>query len=66
VQCTCQVAVTLYLLYLQVGVAFLAGVGFAVLLVPVNRYIAVKIAELSESLMAQKDCRVKVCNLLIS
>jgi len=39
----------------------LAGVGFAVLLIPVNRYIAVKIADLSESLMAQKDARVKVC-----
>jgi len=48
------------LLYLQVGVAFLAGVAFAVVLIPVNRYIAVKIADLSESLMAQKDARVKV------
>jgi len=55
-----QVALALYLLYLQVGVAFLAGVGFAVLLIPVNRYIAVKIADLSRSLMSQKDARVKV------
>jgi len=50
----------LYLLYLQVGVAFLAGVAFAVLLIPVNRYIAVKIGELSQTLMVQKDSRVKV------
>ena len=33
-----QVAVSLYLLYSQVGLAFLAGLGFAVLLIPINRY----------------------------
>lgn len=32
-----QVAISLYLLYSQVGLAFLAGLGFAVLLIPINR-----------------------------
>ena len=34
--------------------------GFCILLVPVNRWLAVKIGQLSTSMMAQKDQRVKV------
>jgi len=45
---------------LQVGVSFLAGLGFAILLIPVNKWLAGKIGRLSQSLMAQKDARVKV------
>jgi ATP-binding cassette subfamily C (CFTR/MRP) protein 10 len=48
---------------MQVGLAFLAGVGFAVMLIPVNRVIAVKIGDLSQKLMSQKDSRVKVASL---
>ena len=44
----------------QVGLAFLAGVVFCILLIPVNRWLAVKIGHLSTSMMAQKDNRVKV------
>lgn len=33
----------MYLLYAQVGLAFLAGLSFAVLLIPINRWIAVKV-----------------------
>jgi ATP-binding cassette subfamily C (CFTR/MRP) protein 10 len=38
-----QVAIGLYLLYLQIGIAFLAGVIFAIILIPINRLIANKI-----------------------
>lgn len=38
-----QVAITLYLLYLQIGVAFVAGLLFAIVLIPINRCIANKI-----------------------
>ena len=55
-----QVSVALYLLYQQVGIAFLAGVGFAVLLVPINRWLALKIGQLSQTMMSQKDARVRV------
>jgi ATP-binding cassette subfamily C (CFTR/MRP) protein 10 len=41
----CQVGVTLYLLYSQVGLAFLAGLTFAVMLIPINRWIAVKVGK---------------------
>ena len=38
-----QVGINLYRLYREVGLAFLAGFSFAILLIPVNRLIAVKI-----------------------
>lgn len=55
-----QIAVSLYLLHQQIGLAFLAGLAFAILLIPINRWIAIKIAQLSTSMMSQKDGRVKV------
>lgn len=55
-----QVAVALYLLHQQVGIAFLAGVAFAILLIPINRWLAIKIGKLSTTMMEQKDNRVKV------
>ncbi|XP_044748946.1 ATP-binding cassette sub-family C member 10 [Coccinella septempunctata] len=55
-----QLGVTLYLLYTQVGLAFLAGVVFSVALIPINKLIANKIGQLSTKLMAEKDSRVRV------
>ncbi|KAL3266128.1 hypothetical protein HHI36_010314 [Cryptolaemus montrouzieri] len=55
-----QLFVTLYLLYTQVGYAFLAGVGFSIALIPINKFIANKIGKLSTKLMAEKDARVKL------
>uniref|UniRef100_A0A1L8DUP1 ABC-type xenobiotic transporter n=1 Tax=Nyssomyia neivai TaxID=330878 RepID=A0A1L8DUP1_9DIPT len=57
-----QLFTTLYLLYTQVGVAFVAGVIFAVALIPINRWLAVKIAKLSQGLMTAKDARVSLCS----
>lgn len=45
-------------MYQQVGLSFLAGVAFAVLLIPVNKYVANKIGELSTDMMRHKDTRV--------
>ncbi|KAI0210503.1 Multidrug resistance-associated protein 7 [Lamellibrachia satsuma] len=61
-----QIAVSLYLLHQQIGLAFLAGLAFAILLIPINRWIAIKIAQLSTSMMSQKDGRVKVMNELLT
>nr|XP_022903100.1 multidrug resistance-associated protein 7 [Onthophagus taurus] len=55
-----QIAVTLYLLYNQVGVAFLAGVIFTLILIPINKFIANKIGQLSTKMMEQKDKRIKI------
>ncbi|CRL01103.1 CLUMA_CG014374, isoform A [Clunio marinus] len=55
-----QLFTTLYLLYTQLGVGFVSGVIFAVLLIPINRYIAQKIGKLSAHLMTAKDKRVQL------
>ncbi|KAH8410367.1 hypothetical protein KR215_000850, partial [Drosophila sulfurigaster] len=49
---------TLYLLYLQLGVAFLAGVIFAALLIPANRWLAKRIGIYTVGQMAAKDARL--------
>lgn len=55
-----QLFITLYLLYTQIGSAFIAGVVFGVALIPINRWIAVKIGTYSQKLMAAKDARVSM------
>lgn len=50
----------MYYFIFQVGISFLAGLGFALLLIPVNRWLAEKIQKLSHEMMTQKDKRVKV------
>ncbi|XP_065662304.1 ATP-binding cassette sub-family C member 10 isoform X3 [Hydra vulgaris] len=57
-----QIAICLYLLYQQVGVAFLSGLSFIILLIPINKWIANKIGDLSKDLMSRKDQRVKIVN----
>lgn len=55
-----QLFTTLYLLYTQLGIAFVFGIIFAVLLIPINRKIAMKIGTLSSFLMTAKDSRVQL------
>ncbi|NXC08258.1 MRP7 protein, partial [Orthonyx spaldingii] len=55
-----QLAITLYLLYQQVGIAFLGGVALALLLVPINKIIANHIMMNSEEMLKHKDTRVKL------
>ncbi|CAD6234353.1 GSCOCT00001844001.2-RA-CDS [Cotesia congregata] len=55
-----QLVVTLYLLYTQIGISFLAGVSFAIILIPINKYIANKIGILSTKMMKFKDQRVRL------
>lgn len=57
-----QLFITLYLLYTQIGSAFIAGVVFGVALIPINRWIAVKIGTYSQKLMDAKDKRVSITN----
>lgn len=55
-----QLVITLFLLYQQVGVSFLAGVAFSVILIPINKLIANKIGNLSTEMMKHKDARVSL------
>lgn len=51
---------TLYLLYKQIGVSFLSGVIFAIVLIPINKIIANQIGKFSTKLMEYKDQRVRL------
>lgn len=55
-----QIAITMYLLHQQIGISFLAGVVFTIVLIPINKLIANKIGQFSEKMMASKDKRVRV------
>ncbi|XP_039574916.1 ATP-binding cassette sub-family C member 10 isoform X1 [Passer montanus] len=55
-----QLGITLYLLYQQVGIAFLGGVALALLLVPINKIIANLIMENNKKMLKHKDTRVKL------
>ncbi|CAK1601027.1 unnamed protein product [Parnassius mnemosyne] len=55
-----QLVITLFLLYQQVGISFLAGVAFSIILIPINKLIANKIGQLSTELMHHKDSRVSL------
>ncbi|XP_074093124.1 ATP-binding cassette sub-family C member 10 isoform X2 [Macrotis lagotis] len=60
-----QLSITLYLLYQQVGLAFLGGLGLALLLVPLNKVIATRILVKNESMLQHKDSRVKLMSELL-
>uniref|UniRef100_A0A8C4URF7 ATP-binding cassette sub-family C member 10 n=1 Tax=Falco tinnunculus TaxID=100819 RepID=A0A8C4URF7_FALTI len=55
-----QFSITLYLLYQQVGVAFLGGLALALLLVPINKIIANCIMMNNKEMLKHKDIRVKL------
>ncbi|XP_055357966.1 LOW QUALITY PROTEIN: ATP-binding cassette sub-family C member 10-like [Paramacrobiotus metropolitanus] len=61
-----QMAVALYLLYQQVGYAFIGGVIFTVLLVPLNQLIASKISRQVERNLKERDARVKLMSEALS
>ncbi|XP_074487313.1 ATP-binding cassette sub-family C member 10-like [Sebastes fasciatus] len=52
--------ITLYLLYLQVGVAFLGGLCMALLMVPFNKFLASRILSNNQHMLRHKDSRVKL------
>ncbi|XP_072165776.1 ATP-binding cassette sub-family C member 10-like [Diadema setosum] len=61
-----EVVISLYLLYRQVGVSFLAGLAFVFLLMPVTKCLMEKIQKLNTDMMRQKDGRVKIMNEILS
>jgi ATP-binding cassette subfamily C (CFTR/MRP) protein 10 len=60
-----QIAIVLYLLYEQIGLTFLTGLAFAIILIPINKVIASKIGKLSQDMMLYKDERVKLISEII-
>ena len=60
-----QIVIVLYLLYEQIGLTFLTGLAFAIILIPINKVIASKIGQLSQDMMRHKDERVKLISEII-
>ncbi|KAK4790303.1 hypothetical protein SAY86_017607 [Trapa natans] len=54
-----QIGVALYLLYVQVKFAFVAGVAITLLLIPLNKWISELIASATQKMMKQKDERIR-------
>lgn len=61
-----QVFVALFLLYRQIGISFIAGLIFAILLLAVNKLISYKIALITNKLLTFKDARLKLTTKLIT
>lgn len=58
-----NIGIALYLLHKEMGLAFLSGLLCALLMIPLNNYIASKIGAISQRLMHFKDQRIKVSSL---
>nr|QUF59457.1 ATP-binding cassette transporter Abcc10 [Brachionus angularis] len=55
-----QLLITLYLLYNQIGISFLVGVCFVIILIPINKFLSDYIGKVQTRLMQFKDQRVKI------
>uniref|UniRef100_A0A915DCR7 ABC-type xenobiotic transporter n=1 Tax=Ditylenchus dipsaci TaxID=166011 RepID=A0A915DCR7_9BILA len=55
-----NLGIALYLLYREVGLAFLSGLLAAIITVPLNKYIASKIGDMSTKMMHYKDQRIRL------
>ncbi|XP_015795703.1 multidrug resistance-associated protein 7 [Tetranychus urticae] len=61
-----QLVVTLYLLYSQLGLAFLAGLLLTLIIIPVNKVICDKIGSLNVHLLKWKDKRIKLMSEMLT
>lgn len=56
--CLFQLVTCLFLLYTQMRSAFVGGVVFAIILIPITRWLANQISSLSQQFLEAKDARV--------
>ncbi|XP_064490246.1 multidrug resistance-associated protein 1-like [Ornithodoros turicata] len=60
-----QIGIAIYLLWGQLGVATMGGVGIMLLLLPINGVITAYIRKYQVVLMKQKDKRIKIMNEIL-
>nr|XP_018902692.1 PREDICTED: multidrug resistance-associated protein 7 [Bemisia tabaci] len=60
-----QIGVIMYMLYTHIGLAFISGVVFSCLIIPMNKVIASKIGSYSTLLMSHKDKRVNLMSQIL-
>ena len=61
-----QIAVTIYLIYLQVGVSTFIGLGYMVLVTPLNGVVFGALNKTRKDKMVQTDSRVKLMNEILN
>jgi len=61
-----QIAIAVYLLWAQLGIASIAGLGAMLALIPINGYITGKLRFITSRLMIHKDKRIKLMNEILS
>jgi ATP-binding cassette, subfamily C (CFTR/MRP), member 1 len=61
-----QIAVTLYLIYLQVGVSTFIGLGYMVLITPLNGLVFGSLNKTRKDKVVQTDYRVKLMNEILN
>ncbi|CAG2109404.1 unnamed protein product [Medioppia subpectinata] len=61
-----QIAIALYLLWQQLGIASIAGLGAMLILIPINGYITGKMRSITTRVMLHKDKRIKLMNEILS
>lgn len=61
-----MIIICLYLLYLQVGLSFLAGLAFCVGVIAINQVLTVLIAKVFKKYMHCKDERIKMMSEILT
>ena len=61
-----QIVIAMYLLWQQLGVSVLAGLGLMLLLIPINGVIGTMQRKLQTAQMQQKDERIKLMNEVLN
>ena len=61
-----KLGVIFYLMYRYIGLSFLAGIGFCILLVPLNQLIAKKLHDYNDGLLKHRDRRLKLIHEVIT
>ena len=60
------IVIAIILLWQQLGIATLAGIGFMVILMPINGYISTRMRAIGVRVMNMKDKRVKLMNEILN
>ncbi len=61
-----QIGVALYLLYQQVGASVFAGLGFMILMVPLNIFLMKRLSVYQRLIMMNKDKRLKIMSEILN
>ena len=61
-----MICICLYLLYTQVGLSFLAGLAFCVVIIIINQFLTVQISRVFKKYMECKDERIRLMSEILT